>query len=86
MKQPKDIVLGLGWTVRFQDAEMPVFIEYKRGNHSGGASLAFFEQNFSTSCDEETPAPQKVIDRFEASSELIYAWEQDWFDRNPREE
>ena len=86
MKQPKDINLGKGWTVRFEDGEMPVYIEYRRGSHVGTASLGFFEQYFSTSCDEETPAPQSVIDAFERNEEIIYAWEDDYFERNPRED
>ena len=77
MKQPRDISLGKGWTVRFENGEMPVFLEYRKSGKTYGASLAFFEQNFTTSCDEY---------EFEANEELIYAWEQDWFDRNPREE
>lgn len=85
MKQPKDINLGKGWTVRFEDGDMPVYIEYRKGTHTGTASLGFFEQNYSTSCDEETPAPQSVIDNFEKHEEIIYAWEQDYFDRNPRD-
>lgn len=85
MKQPRDISLGKGWTVRFEDAEMPVYIEYRKGTRIGTASLGFFEQNFSTSCDEETPAPQSVIDAFERHEELIYAWELDYFDRNPHD-
>ena len=84
MKQPKDISLGRGWTVRFQDAEMPVFIELKRGSQTYGASLGFFEQNFSTSV-EEIDAPQSVIDRFYDNETLIYAWEDDYFKRNPRD-
>lgn len=84
MKKPKDINLGYGWFVRFEDGDMPVFIEYRKGNHVGTASLGFFEQNFTTSCDEETEAPLNVREAFEANEEIIYAWEEDYFDRNPR--
>jgi hypothetical protein len=86
MKQPRDISLGKGWTVRFEDGDMPVHIEYRKGTHVGTASLGFFEENYSTSCDAETPAPQSVIDAFEANADIIYAWEDDWFRRNSRED
>lgn len=84
MKKPKDISLGKGWTVKFQDQENPVFIEYKKSGKTYGASLGFFEQNYTTSI-EEYPAPQSVINNFENNAELIYAWEQDYFNRNPRD-
>ena len=85
MRKPNDINLGKGWFVRFEDGEMPVFIEYKRGNRYYTASLGFFEQNYSTSCEAEYDAPQSVIDKFEANEEIIYAWEDDYFERNPRD-
>jgi len=84
MKQPRDISLGRGWTVRFQDAENPVHIELKRGSQTYGASLGYFEQNFGTSVDE-IDAPQSVIDRFYDNETIIYAWEDDYFSRNPRD-
>lgn len=84
MKQPKDISLGKGWSVRFQDADNPVWIEYRKSGKTYGASLGFFEENYMTSIDEYD-APQSVIDAFEANEEVIYAWESDYFERNPRD-
>ena len=63
MTQPKDISLGKGWTVRFQDGESPVWVEYKKGKETYGASLGYFEQAYGTSV-EEFDAPQSVIDKF----------------------
>ena len=85
MNKPNDIPLGKGWTVRFEDGEMPVYVEYKRGGNTYTASLGFFEENYSTSCEAEYDAPQSVIDNFEANEEVIYAWEDDYFKRNPRD-
>ena len=84
MNAPKPINLGKGWTVRFNDGEMPVYIEYKRNGKTYGASLGFFEENYGTSVDE-FDAPQSVIDAFHANEELIYAWEDNYYERNPRE-
>lgn len=86
MTQPQDINLGSGWTVRFQDAESPVGIEFKHKNSNkvSGASLGFFEQNYMTSVDEYS-APKSVIENFEANAETIYDWEANYFERNPRD-
>mgnify|MGYP005850514073 CR=1 FL=1 len=84
MKQPKDIYLGKAWTVKFQDAENPVFIEFWKAGETYGASLGFFEEHHMTSINEHF-APKSVIDAFEANEEIIYAWEQDYYDRNPRD-
>ena len=84
MKIPKDISLGGGWTVRFQDNESPVYIEYHHRRSTYSASLGYFEQSYGTSI-EEFDAPQSVIDKFEANADIIYAWEDDYYTRNPRD-
>jgi len=84
MNKPQDINLGKGWSVRFQDADNPAWIEYRKSGKTYGASLGYFENNGGTSGDEYD-APQSVLDKFEENSETIYAWENDYFKRNPKE-
>ena len=84
MKIPKDINLGQGWFVRFDDNEMPVYIEFKTNGQSFGASLGYFEENHGTSVDEYN-APRSVVAKFEANEDIIYEWENDYYTRNPRD-
>lgn len=88
MNKPQDINLGKGWTVRFQDAMNPTWIEYKKGGKTYGASMGYFEDHGGTSGDvnEEFDAPQSVLDNFETNEDTIYGWEDDYFKRNPRED
>lgn len=83
MKQPQDIDLGKGWSVRFQDALSPAWIEYKKSGKTYGASLGCFEECGGTS-DEEYYAPESVLDNFDKHVDTIYDWEDDYFERNPR--
>ena len=86
MKQPRTISLGKGWSVKFQDEMNPAWIEYKKSGKTYGASLGYFESMGGTSGeDEEFDAPQSVLDNFEANEDTIYAWENDYFERNPRD-
>lgn len=87
MNKPQDINLGKGWHVRFQDADNPACIEYRKSGKTYGASLGYFENcgGTSGSPDEEFDAPQSVLDNFEYHSETIYAWEDDYYLRNPKE-
>jgi len=85
MNKPNDIDLGKGWKVRFQDEMNPAWVEYKKSGKTYGASLGYFEDNGGTS-GEEFDAPKSVLDNFEKHSEIIYAWEDDYFERNPRED
>jgi len=84
MNTPDVINLGKGWFVSFHEDECPVLIEYKRHGDFHTASLGFFEGNYGTST-EEFDAPQSVIDNFHANEELIYAWEDNYYERNPRD-
>jgi hypothetical protein len=84
MNKPHDISLGKGWSVIFEDAENPVYIEYHRMSQCFGASLGYFEENYGTSVDE-FDAPQSVIDKFHENEDIIYEWENDYYERNPRD-
>ena len=84
MKQPQYISLGKGSTVKFQDNDSPVHIIYRKTGDIFSASLGYFEENYGTSIDE-FDAPPSVIDKFEANADIIYAWEDDYYERNPRD-